>query len=72
MFACVFSLMTLTFANRFGYQEIIYGLYLTPGFILGYLLSGKLAAYIDRGHSRTVILIISSVSAVALIVKHLI
>ncbi|NKB38221.1 MAG: TSUP family transporter [Gammaproteobacteria bacterium] len=71
LFGCILTLGTLSVAGRFGYEEMIYGLYLTPGFLLGYLASGKLAAYIDQGHSRRIILIISTISAFALIIKNI-
>jgi uncharacterized membrane protein YfcA len=69
--ACIMTLTILNRVNRFGMEEVIYGLYLTPGFLIGYMASGKLARYIDQGHSRRIILIISSISAMALIIKHL-
>ncbi len=71
LFGCILTLATLSAAGHFGYEEMIYGLYLTPGFLLGYLASGKLAAYIDQGHSRRIILTISSISALALIGKNI-
>ena len=71
LFGCILTLATLSMAGRFGFEEIVYGLYLTPGFLVGYLASGKLAAYLDQGHSRRIILIISSISAIALIVKNI-
>ena len=71
MFGSILTLSILNWANLFGYEEVLYGLYLTPGFLLGYFVSGKLASYIDKGYSRMIILIISSCSAMALIVKHI-
>jgi uncharacterized membrane protein YfcA len=72
LIGCIMTLTVLHVVNRFGVEEMIYGLYLTPGFLIGYMASGKLAAYLDQGHSRRIILIISSFSALALIVKHLV
>ena len=72
LFACIFSLAILGAADRFGFEEIVYGLYLTPGFLIGYIVSGKLSTFLDQGHSRMIILIISSISALALIVKHVV
>ncbi|NKB39369.1 MAG: TSUP family transporter [Gammaproteobacteria bacterium] len=72
LFGCILTLSVLNVAGRFGYEEMIYGLYLTPGYIVGYLFSGKLTPYLDQGYSRMIILLISSISALALIVKHFI
>lgn len=71
LLGCILTLTILSLANRFGLQEMIYGLYLTPGFLIGYFTSGKLAAYIDQGYSRLIILVISTISAFALIVKNI-
>lgn len=57
--------------GRFGFSEFLYGLYLTPGYIAGYLLSGKIVAYLDTGYLRKIILFISFISALALILKSL-
>lgn len=71
LIGCILTLTMLSVTNRFGIEEMIYGLYLTPGFLIGYMASGKLSAYLDQGYSRMIILIISSFSALALIVKNI-
>lgn len=68
------SLMMLFFlhlAGRFGQAELISGLYLIPGFLLGYLLSPRLSRLVDRGSLRPIVLIFSSLSALVLIFKSL-
>jgi uncharacterized protein len=64
-------LVLLHVAGRFSWHEAILGGYLIPGFILGYVLSGPISRVLDRGYSRVAVLIISSVSALALILKSL-
>lgn len=59
-------LLFLHLAGRFGSEEIISGLILAPGFVLGYLISPKLVAFIDRGYARPAVLILSTVSALLL------
>jgi uncharacterized membrane protein YfcA len=72
MFGAVLTLIILNLANQFGFEEMISGLYLTPGFLIGYFASGKLTVCIDQGNLRIIVLVISAVSALALIVKHLV
>lgn len=57
----------LHFAGRFGGDEVISGLLLMPGFVIGYYLSPVLAKKIDKGLARPAVLIISSLSAGLLI-----
>lgn len=60
-------LFFLHFAGRFGVNELISGIYLVPGFLLGYFLSPLLVKKIDKGYARPAVLIVSSVSAGLLI-----
>lgn len=64
-------LILLHLAGRFGVQEFWLGLSLLPGSIIGYLIAGRLSAYLDRGYSRFAVLAISSISALVLIGKSL-
>lgn len=70
LLAGILTLFVLNAIGRFGQTEFLHGLYLAPGMLLGFLVSGKLAATVDRGYSRTIILVVSSLSALALIIKH--
>lgn len=53
--------------NRFGVSEMISGLYLIPGFVLGFYIDPYLMQKIDKGYARPAVLIISIVSALVLI-----
>ena len=57
----------LNMAGRFGASEIVSGMFLMPGFIIGYFMSPKIAKYIDRGYARPAVLIVSTISAGLLI-----
>ena len=66
----VSSITTLVFLNmagRFGVDEIISGMFLMLGFIIGYFMSPKIAKYVDRGYARPAVLIVSTISAGLLI-----
>jgi hypothetical protein len=67
----IIMLLVLAFVGKFNGSELTSGFYLIPGFILGYFLSPKLVGYIDKGYARPVILLLSTVSAVVLIVRSL-
>ncbi|WP_421869672.1 sulfite exporter TauE/SafE family protein [Motiliproteus sp.] len=71
---CLSSLMMLAllhWAGRFGQAELISGLTLVPGFVIGYLISPRLAGFIDQGYARPAVLILSSLSALLLIGRSL-
>lgn len=71
VYSSIIMLIALHFAGRFDQPEVIAGLYLIPGFVLGYLVSPRLVGFIDRGYARPAVLIIATLSAVLLIVRSL-
>jgi uncharacterized membrane protein YfcA len=64
----VVSLGALAWAGRFGEDEIRLSGFLIPGTVLGYFLSHPAAAYLDRGYTRTAVLVLSALAAVTVIV----
>jgi uncharacterized membrane protein YfcA len=62
-------LVSLHFVGRFGPHEAWLGLAITPGYVLGFVFAPPIARLIDRGNSRRAVLIISTLSAVMLIVR---
>lgn len=70
----VSSVMMVTFLHfggRFGAKELQLGLCLIPGFLIGYVLAAPAARFLDRGYSRIAVLLISTASAVMLVVKSI-
>ena len=67
----IIILLSLHVADRFGLQDLVNGIYLIPGFILGFLISPFFSRWVDQGYARPSVLILSSVSAVLLIIKSL-
>ncbi len=65
----IVMLIFLHFAGRFGADELRSGFLLVPGFVAGYFLSPRLAAFVDRGYARPVVLIVSAASAGLLILR---
>jgi uncharacterized membrane protein YfcA len=64
-------LICLHFAGRFGWAETWLGLWLVPGYIIGFLVAPPIARAMDRGNSRRAVLVISSLSAIMLIARSL-
>lgn len=70
----VSSLVALAFlhlAGRFGVAELVSGVYLIPGFVIGFFLAPRLAAFVDKGYARPLVLIVSTTSAAFLIWRSL-
>ena len=65
----VVMLALLHLAGRFGTHELLLGLALIPGVVVGYLIAGYLSPYLDRGYSRMAVLAISTISALLLILR---
>ena len=67
----IVMLALLHLAGRFGMNEVRLGLVLIPGVVAGYLLAGALARHLDRGYSRIAVLVISTLSALVLILRSI-
>lgn len=66
--ASLLILCALAFFGRFGVNEMLLGVMLVPGWLLGYLCSRPLARFFDHGATRYVVLGVSGAAAVSLIV----
>ncbi|MEQ1800762.1 MAG: sulfite exporter TauE/SafE family protein [Gammaproteobacteria bacterium] len=65
----VIILVFLALFGKFGRTEAGLALLLVPGYVLGYLIAVPLARVLDRGYSRLAVLLLSAVSAIALLVR---
>ena len=63
------SLVALWFAGHLHQAELILALSMLPFALVGFLFSGFGKALIDRNHMKLVVFVISSISAVTLIVR---
>lgn len=68
---CVISLTMLTFFGKFHVTDLVTGLLLLPGTIIGYFISSKILHHVDRGHVRIAVLTLSAVAAVAALIHAL-
>jgi uncharacterized protein len=64
-------LLFLHLAGYFNTTHLQMGLWLVPGFVLGYFIAGRFAAWFDQERSRMAVLIISTISALILIGKNI-
>ena len=67
----IFSMGGLRVAGRFGWLEVRLAAWLLPGVVLGFLLSRWSARWLDRGHTRALVLATSAVAAVLVVLKAL-
>lgn len=70
-FSSIIALVFLHLAGRFGTTELVSGAYLIPGFVIGFFLSPRLAAFIDKGYARPLVLVVATASAFLLIARSL-
>jgi len=67
-----FSLVSLAVAGKLDGHEVLVGLVSLPFAAAGFALAGPLRRYLDRGHTKGVVLAVAAVAAVVLVVKSLI
>ena len=71
LFGASLALVTLAVSGELGRHEIVSGIFLLPGLLVGLAVSRMLAPYLDRGWTRGIVLGLSAVAASALIVGSL-
>jgi len=67
----IVMLIFLHLAGYFNGRHFQLGLWLIPGFVLGYFIASRFAVWFDQERSRMAVLIISTISAFLLIVKSI-
>jgi uncharacterized membrane protein YfcA len=65
------SLVGLHFVGRFGRTEFLAALSLLPGVLVGFWLSRHTSRWLDRGYTRTGVLVVSAVTSVLVILRRL-
>ncbi len=68
----VISLAGLSLVGRFGPSEILSSVAIFPAVLVGFLLSARIAAVLDRGHTRKVILGASALAGFAVVIEALV
>ena len=65
----IISIAGLWWAGHFGMTQLMMGVSLMPGILVGFALSRYTAAWLDRRHTRPAILTVSAVSALVILVR---
>ncbi|MBF0369139.1 MAG: sulfite exporter TauE/SafE family protein [Magnetococcales bacterium] len=63
------TLPVLWGVDRFGPGEIRAGLILTPGIIVGFILSKRFTPYVDRGRTKPAVLLLSGTAGLLLVLR---
>jgi len=66
-----FSLVALIPVGKYGIQEMGYSFAMIPGTLIGFLISRKIVPFLDKGYTRSAILLISALSAAFVIGKQI-
>jgi uncharacterized membrane protein YfcA len=72
VFGASLALLVLTVSGEVGERQLVDGVILLPGLFVGLVLSRALAPYLANGRTRTGVLALSALAAVALVVGALI
>lgn len=72
MVGIVVAVVALSLAGRFGREELVDGLLLTPGMLVGFAVAGPLVRRVDRRRLRVVVLGVSAVAALTALVRALV
>jgi hypothetical protein len=67
----VFSIGALACFGRFGASELQSSLLMLPGVLAGFLLSPRVARAIDRGRTRSVVLVVSAIAGLLVLAQAL-
>lgn len=65
------SITALLLVGRYGLIEISLAFRILPGLLLGFFLSRRLAAVLDRGYTRRVVLGFSAMGGILLVLREL-
>lgn len=71
IFGTIISLAALTIIGRFGLREIKATAILIPGVFFGFLLSNRSTKILDRGFTRTAVLVTSGISGIVVVLRSL-
>jgi uncharacterized membrane protein YfcA len=72
LIGAVMSLLALAYAGRMGRAEATLSLGLLPGIVVGFLSSRQTSAWLDRGRTRTAVLVVAAIAGAASILRGLV
>lgn len=63
------SIAALFWVQRFGATDLLQGASMLPGVFVGFALSGRSGAFLDKGRTRTAVLLVAGLSGVAAMIR---
>lgn len=63
------AVVSLAFVGHFGFQEVVLGLGLLPGVVIGYFAAPIISLFINQALLRAAILIVSSISGILMLFR---
>jgi uncharacterized membrane protein YfcA len=72
LIGAIMSLAALAYAGRMGRAEATLSLGLLPGIVVGFLSSRQTSAWLDRGRTRTAVLLVAAVAGLACVLRGLV
>jgi len=57
--------------GKFSFDDAILGIYMMPGFLIGYLISPYFVKYFNKEYTKVAVLIMATIGAVILIIKSI-
>jgi uncharacterized membrane protein YfcA len=68
----VMSLVALFLVDRLGREEVVLGLAMMPGIVLGIAVADPARRFLDRGYTRNAILLVSAAAGLSAVVRGLV
>ena len=68
----IVMLLIFSYFEKFSFEQALVGLYMVPGFIIGFLIGPFFAKYFNAKYIKPLILLLASIGAFLLIIKSII
>jgi uncharacterized protein len=71
----IFSIVMLSifyYFDQFSYEQMISGLYMMPGFIIGFLIAPRFSHYFKEQHAKPIVLLMAVIGSLLLIGKSVV
>ncbi|HVJ14638.1 MAG TPA: sulfite exporter TauE/SafE family protein [Polyangiaceae bacterium] len=66
---CLMSMTALSLVHRFGVSDLHQGVLMLPGVAIGFALSAKAGAFLDKGRTRTAVLVVAGLSGIGAMLR---
>jgi uncharacterized membrane protein YfcA len=66
---CLMSMTALFLVHRFALSDVLQGAGMLPGVAIGFALSGRFGAFLDKGRTRAAVLLVAGLSGVGAMLR---